>query len=245
MNCDDKFINRNIYRSRVSGAELVYFRVTSNETDLLIGACRELRREALAAVSEGRRAVKKAIEADPKFQTSLVPIDFSKETSELILRMHLAAQTAGTGPMASVAGMIAEHTGRKLLEYSPEVIVENGGDIFLAGSGERVAGIAAGQSPLSMKLGIKVDPTDGIGVCTSSGTYGHSLSFGRSDAAVVVARDTALADAVATMLGNKCKTSDDLASAVEWAASLPGVDGAVAVLGEHLAAAGNIELVGL
>ena len=241
----DPYVNRDSYRSLVAKADLVYYRVTMGETDLLIGSCKAFRREALAAVGAARRTVRKAIEARPDFQTSLVPIEWPDAEPELIRRMLSASDISGTGPMAAVAGMIAEYTGRKLLEYSPEVIVENGGDIFLGGPTERVAAIAAGQSPLSMKLGILVDPSCGTGVCTSSGTYGHSLSFGRSDAAVVVSPDTALADAVATMLGNRCKSAEDLASAVEWAAALPGVTGAVAVLGEQLAAAGEIDLVRL
>ena len=147
--------------------------------------------------------------------------------------------------MAAVAGMIAEYVGRKLGTESEEIIVENGGDVFLMGKTERVVAISAGNSPLSMKLGIKIIPENGMSICTSSGTVGHSLSFGKSDAAVVIGADCALADAVATMLGNKCKNTSSLTEAVEWAASLDGVDGALAIVNDRLAAAGSIQLVRL
>lgn len=239
----DPFINRNTYRSLVSGDGLTYFRVSVKETDLLIGAARNLNGPALRAIQESRQMVEKEIMDRPEFQTSLVPIEETGSEPAPVLSMFNAGHIAGTGPMAAVAGMIAEYTGRTLSRYQTEVIVENGGDIFLLGSTPRTVAIAAGKSPLSMKLGIQVDPTSGMGICTSSGTYGHSLSFGRSDAAVVVSKDCALADAVATMLGNKCSVPEDLAPSVEWAASLPGVDGALVILGDHLAAAGDIELV--
>lgn len=241
----DRYANRGSYRSLVSGEGLSYFRVTVKETDLLIGASCALQEPALQAIEEARAAVENEILLRPEFQTSLTPLAPLGKEPELISRMLQAGQVAGTGPMAAVAGMVAAYVGTALRQFCPEVIVENGGDLFLSGATPRTVAIAAGQSPLSMKLGLQVDPSQGIGVCTSSGTYGHSLSFGKSDAAVVVARDCALADAVATMLGNKCGTPDDLAPAVEWAAALPGVDGALAIIGDRLAAAGNLELVQL
>lgn len=156
-----------------------------------------------------------------------------------------ASAVAGTGPMAAVAGAIAQAVGKALLPRSRNVTVENGGDVFLAGTHMRVVAIVAGKSPLSGRLGIRIRPEAGMGICTSSGTYGHSLSFGKADAAVVCAPNAALADAAATMLGNRCKKAEDLGDAVEWAAGLPGVTGAAAVLGDAFAAAGALELTAL
>ena len=229
----------------MQAADLVYFRVTEEETDLFIGAQRELQAQARRAVLSVRAAVKETIQQRPLFQTSLSPLEPLGGEPDCILSMYRAGIAAGTGPMAAVAGMIAEAIGHTLKLYSQEIIVENGGDVFLSGLRQRVVSIEAGNSPLSGRLGLKVLPGAGFSVCTSSGTYGHSLSFGKADAAVVAAKDAALADAVATMLGNKCKNAAMLKEAVEWAASLPGVMGAVAVLGDKLAAAGEIEFVSL
>ena len=105
--------------------------------------------------------------------------------------------------MASVAGAMAEAFQETSLESSTEVIVENGGDIYLATSRERVIGIYAGTSPLSIKLGIAISPEDSpLGICTSSGTVGPSLSFGKADAVCVLSKSAALADAAATAVGN-------------------------------------------
>ena len=241
----DPYANRESYRSRVSGGDLSYFRVTVKETDLLIGACSPLEEIALEAVREIRAAIEREIAIRPEFLSSFAPLPPLGKEPEPILRMLEAGRTAGTGPMAAVAGKVAASVGAALHPYSKEVIVENGGDLFLVGEKPRTVAIAAGDSPLSMKLGLKVDPSGGIGVCASSGTYGHSLSFGKADAAVIVAADCALADAAATMLGNKCVTHSDLAPAVEWAAALPGIAGALAVMGDRMAAAGDLELVRL
>ena len=239
----DLYADREQYRALQNAGDLRYFRVTEGETDLMIGASRVLDAKALEIVKSVRSLVQKEIRERPEFQTSLTPLEASGEKPELIRGMYQAAEVAGTGPMAAVAGAIAQAVGRGLLERSPNVTVENGGDVFLAGPHVRVIAIAAGESPISGKIGIRLTPGKGVGVCTSSGTYGHSLSFGKADAAVVAADDAALADAAATMLGNKVKTPEDLAEAVEWAAALPGVLGAVAVIGDKIAAAGEIELV--
>ncbi len=241
----DPYLDRNMYRALSAPDDLKSFRVTVEETDLFICAASVLREPAEAAVLSARRMVREALRQRPEFLTSLTPLEPAGGEPPLILGMLKAAQAAGTGPMAAVAGAIAQYVGQALLPVSREILIENGGDVFLAGNHLRTVAIVAGNSPLSGRLGLRFRPGRGIGVCTSSGTYGHSLSFGRSDAAVVCAADAALADAVATMLGNRCRSREDLAAAAEWAAGVSGVRGAAVVLGDAFAAAGDLDLVPL
>ena len=229
----------------MDAADLTFFRVTEDETDLYVGAARELKDETLALVREIRVLIKAEIARRPAFLSSLTPIEPKGGEPAPVLGMYEAAKVAGTGPMAAVAGAVASYVGRGLMPLSPEIIIENGGDVFVAGMRRRILSIEAGTSPLTGKIGLRVLPGPGFSVCTSSGTYGHSLSFGRADAAVACAENAALADAVATMLGNRCKDENCLAEAVEWAAALPGMTGAAAVIGDKLAIAGKIELVPL
>ena len=162
----------------------------------------------------------------------------------MVLRMIRAGKKAGTGPMAAVAGAVAEYVGQGLLKWSPEVIVENGGDIFLKIAEPVVVGLFAASSPFSGNIGIKVEPTPvSLGICTSSATVGPSVSFGRADAATIVSKDVALADAAASGLGNRVRRPADLKPAVEWAMGIAGVEGALVVLGDKIAALGDIELV--
>lgn len=148
--------------------------------------------------------------------------------------------------MAAVAGAIGEFVGRELLRMSPEVIVENGGDIFMRTRSPRKIGIYAGPSPLSQKLAIEVTPEmTPMGICTSSGTFGHSLSFGKCDAAVILAADAALSDAVATATANRVQTEDDLEAAAAFAARIRGVMGAVVIKGERMAVCGEVRLAAM
>jgi ApbE superfamily uncharacterized protein (UPF0280 family) len=148
--------------------------------------------------------------------------------------------------MAAVAGAIAEYVGNQLRALSPEVIVENGGDIYLSVQRDITVGIFAGSSPLSQRIGLRIRPeTTPLGIGTSSGTVGHSLSFGKADAATVLAPSATLADAAATALGNMVSTKDDIAAALEKVHHIPGITGALIILGDALGAWGELDIVEL
>jgi hypothetical protein len=241
-----EYSDREVYRRRVSASGLSSFTVTVRESDLHISARGDLSESAAAALLAAREGIEAYIAAHSGFEKTLSPWPNDPGAPEIVRAMFAAGRTAGVGPMAAVAGAVAEAVGRALLPASPEVIVENGGDIFMAGRGERVAAVFAGPSPLSLKLGLRLaGAPGGCGLCTSSGTVGPSLSLGRADAAVILAPDAALADAVATALGNRVKSKGDLKPAIDWAASVPGVLGALAIAGPDLAAWGDLELVRL
>ncbi len=234
------------YRTFEHGSRFTTFRVNIETTDLYVRAGRELLPETEKLIRQGRNQVEAAIARRPEFLTSLVPLEEDESDAPLAFRMIRAARKADVGPMAAVAGAIAEYVGMGLLAYSEEVIVENGGDIFLKIREPITVGVYAGASPLSGKIGVRLQggPLP-IGVCTSSATVGPSLSLGRGDAATVIAKDTALADACASGLGNRIRKAADLKDAVDWAMSIQGVDAALAVLGDSLAAKGDIELTPL
>ncbi len=234
------------YREWVKPSGLVAFEVAERETDLQILATSDLSAAAEAAVEACRDAIEKHILGDPGFMTAERPVSVCEMASEIVHRMVKAGRLAGTGPMAAVAGAVAEFVGRELMASSPEVIVENGGDIFMASASDRTVAIYAGDSPLSGKVGIRIAAArTPLGICTSSGTVGHSKSYGRADAAVALSADTALADAVATAAGNRVKSAGDLEPAVEWATSIDGITGGLIVLDDKMAAAGDVELVKL
>ena len=124
--------------------------------------------------------------------------------------------------------------------------MENGGDLYLKIAAPATVSLFAGKSPLSHRVGLKIDPElSPLGVCTSSGTVGHSFSFGRADAACILARTAALADAAASGLGNRVQNAGDIAAALEWVAKVPDLLGAVVIVGEKLGAWGRVELVPL
>ena len=224
--------------------------VSVKETDLHILAAREIERQALDLVYQFRNQLENYIAVRPEFLTALVPIDKDLLAPPIVKQMLEAASSADVGPMAAVAGAIAEFVGFGLLDQGiDEIIIENGGDIFIKRNKECITSIFTGQSPLNQKLGIKIAKADmPIGVCTSSGTVGHSLSLGQADSVTVLAASTPLADAAATRIGNEV-SSKAAGSAIEHALdigrNISGLSGVVIIQGEKVGAWGEINLVGL
>jgi ApbE superfamily uncharacterized protein (UPF0280 family) len=146
--------------------------------------------------------------------------------------------------MASVAGAIAEYVANDLLKMSQNVIVENGGDISLKTNREVRVGIFAGNSPLTYKINLLLKPAQmPVGVCTSSGTVGHSLSFGNADAVCVISKSSTMADAAATAIGNLVKGKEDIRTSLEKGIEIEGVLGALIIIGDQFGAIGDIELI--
>lgn len=234
------------YRETVCASGLVRFVVREDETDLLVLAERDLSDEVRESVRKVREVLTIYIGRQPGFASVLKPVGPLPDAPAVVETMVQAGYAAGVGPMAAVAGAIAEIVARDLADHSKEIIVENGGDVFMIGESERVVSIQAGQSPLTGKVGLRLIPgPEGLAVCTSSGTVGHSHSFGRADAAVTVAQDGALADAAATAVGNRVSDPDHIESALRFGMSVPGVLGVLVVVVDKLGALGKIELTEL
>jgi uncharacterized protein len=231
------------YRNLLLDQTLTSFQVQVKETDLYIRATRDLSEASYQSILRHRYQLEQYILGHPEFLHSLTPVSPDEFAPPLVRRMISAGQGAGVGPMASVAGAVAEAVGQDLMAESEEIIVENGGDIFLRRSGEVRVGIFAGRSPLSLRVGLVLAAAaHPWGVCTSSGTVGPSRSFGRADAVCILSPSASLADAAATAVGNLVRSPSDLERGLEKARMIEGVSGAVIILGEKLAAWGEVEL---
>lgn len=234
------------YRNLTEVAGLVSFQVMVRETDLWISAESNLTDSALLHVKACRRLLEHYIRTDPSFLTSMKPVPVDPEAPALIREMAEAAARAGVGPMAAVAGAVAEFVGKSLLRESKEVIVENGGDLFLVSARDRILAVFAGASSFSHRLGIRVRAEETpLGVCTSSGTVGHSVSLGKSDAVTALSSSSALADAAATAAGNLVQGPKDIRKGLDFLASLSDVRGGLIIVGEKMGAWGEVELVKL
>jgi len=229
------------YRNWVN-SDLLSFTVRDRETDILISAEKNLKDEAEKLIRRYRNDIIDYIKRNPEFETSLKPLPSDDSAPEIVKAMLKAGDLAGVGPMATVAGAISEFVGKGLLKFTNQVILENGGDIFIKTDKERKIGIYAGTSSLSKKIAIKIKPGPSCGICTSSGTVGHSLSFGKADAVVLVARDAIIADAVATATCNRVKTGADIKAALNFAKDIEGVIGAMVIYREKIGSIGNIEI---
>ncbi|MCP4715385.1 MAG: UPF0280 family protein [Deltaproteobacteria bacterium] len=234
------------YRNYSGTEGLVSFIVTNNETDLFISARQDLGTRAADAVELARSIINRQIDLNPQFQHSLKPLSLEQDVPDMIQKMLQAGIDTGVGPMAAVAGAVAEFTGNELLAFSDEVIVENGGDVFYKMNRPVTISIFAGSSPLSERIGLRL-PSEPVPValCTSSGRIGHSLSFGSADAVTIKSHSACLADAAATAIGNEVKSDADIASAIDKAGAINGVLGVLIIRGEHIGIWGDLELLKL
>ncbi|MBN1643982.1 MAG: UPF0280 family protein [Dehalococcoidales bacterium] len=232
------------YRDWSKDRDLVSFNVVVKETDLYIRASRDLKKRALEIVQKQRDLLENYVAHHPGFLTALEPFTVGNDAPAIAKAMEEAGEKVGVGPMAAVAGAFAEFVGKELLKLSPEVIVENGGDIFMKTLKTRLVGVSAGDSPYSGKIALKIDPADmPLGVCTSSGTVGHSISFGKADAAIVLAPSASLADAAATAVGNIVKTEADIPQAIDFARSVGGLVGVAVIMRDKMGVWGKVNLV--
>ncbi|HNZ40359.1 MAG TPA: UPF0280 family protein [Clostridia bacterium] len=221
---------------------LKWYNVCVEETDLMIGTDEDCSELILKTVRTLRKEIYAAIRDNGEFLTSLVPVEYKGEG--VVKAMVEAAKLAKVGPFAAVAGAINDMLAEKLMDKSKQIFIENGGDIYIKSDRDRLIGIYAGNSVLSGKFAIEIEKDlFPVGVCTSSATVGHSFSMGKADAAVVISKTCAVADAFATAFCNRIKKTEDIAPALEWVNGFDEVIGAVAVMNDKIGAIGNIKLV--
>lgn len=223
------------------------FQVVVEETDLRVTArtgLPDLPDAVAAYVAELRGQIKAWMLLAPDFRTSLVPVPTPVSAPEIARRMAHGADLAGVGPFAAVAGAVAQMTAERFAAASPDIIVENGGDIYMCSCRDRVVGLLPDPAGGEM-IGVVVKAADcPVSLCSSSATIGHSLSLGVGDIATVRARDASLADAAATLFGNMLQGPDDVVRVTERAAAMArlGIEGVFAQCGGRVGIWGNMEL---
>ena len=238
--------DRELYRSGIAATDLVRSHVVVKETDLLVLSESDISDFVRDVVLTQRDRLERFIAGNPAFRDTLLPMTVPDSAPGIVKSMARAGQAAGVGPMAAVAGAICESVATGIGQATRELILENGGDLYLASTRERIIGIFAGRGARGGAIGLRIAPGQTpLGVCTSSGRIGHSLSFGDSAAATVLAHSCALADAAATAVGNRVRGKHGVREALAVARDIPGVLGVVVLRDGQLGAWGDIEIVGL
>ena len=234
------------YRASTKWADEQSFQVMLEETDLWITCLKDvpadLPQRILSFVRELRAQIKSWGQFCPEFMHSLVPVSTGPEAPEIARKMAEAARAAGVGPMAAVAGAIAEAVAEKFSKYSQEFLVENGGDIFMYSSRARVVALLA-DPECGGHFGLKFAAKDfPLSVCSSSSSIGHSLSLGRGELAAALSKSGALADAFATACCNLLKSPEDVQRVLDTAARHPGIEGIFVQGCGRMGAWGAVEL---
>ncbi|MDD4893960.1 MAG: UPF0280 family protein [Candidatus Omnitrophica bacterium] len=237
---------KRFYRDWAKSQDLRLARIAVKETDLQVFTNKPADEVFIKErVNYYRRNIEGYIAKDRRFLTALKPLEVELSAAPIVKRMAQAAKLANVGPMAAVAGAIAEFLGRDLLKKGhKDIIIENGGDIFIAASKARKVGIYAGKSKIWNRLSIQIKSEDTpLGICTSSGKIGHSLSFGLADAVTILSKNASLADAAATAVANRVNSQSDLQKAADFAKSIKGISGVIIIIKRHLISWGKVKFV--
>lgn len=229
------------YRSLINKDNLISYPVKIAQSDLWISSDSNLAGLAEKSLRQHRYSLESYIDRNPEFRTTLIPHPYDPLAPLIVREMIEQSGVCGVGPMASVAGAIAEFVGKDLLGFTDNLIIENGGDIFLQSKKSLSIGIFAGESALSYKVKIIVKPEETpLGICTSSATVGPSLSFGKADAVCVLSKSAILADAAASAIANGVKSKNDIKKALDYGMKIPGVRGIVIIIENEMGATGKV-----
>lgn len=233
-----------LYRAMQQSNDLITYQVIIDESDLMISSDLNAEKTVTHVLENLRIKIKNACQFIEGFEKSLIPIS-EKSDDPIIQHMIDVSRKVGVGPMAAVAGTISEQVVLKTINLTAtkQMIVENGGDIYISSKKERNILIFAGASPFSNKIGIRIPKSYmPVGICTSAGTFGHSLSFGNADAVVVISKDTALADATATAIGNLVVNKEDINKGLAFGKTIEGIQGVLIIIADKMGAWGQIEI---
>jgi uncharacterized protein len=223
--CDLRGFGKRFYRERMGEGRFHSFTISCKDSDLWIGVDTESFHSEMVDYArnkliELRYILESYIHSHPLFKTSFIPVETKKGDPSIAIEMNNAAKIAGTGPMAAVAGAFSEYIGKAIQKKFRvnEIVVENGGDIYLKLGNDLILSVFAGESPLTGKIGLEIPASyTPLGICTSAGTVGPSFSFGKADAVMIASKNTALADAFATTYGNMVKKAEDIQAALTLA----------------------------
>jgi ApbE superfamily uncharacterized protein (UPF0280 family) len=182
---------------------------------------------AKSSLEHHRQQLEAYIKEHPQFLHSLEPVAF-EEGPKVAQLMAEASAKADVGPMAAVAGVLADLAVEDMIDAGCRVaVVENGGEVSAVSDQPVDIGFAAGDEPLSREMGFRLRKFP-IGVATSSGQYSHAFSFGDAEAVTVFAADAGVADAAATAVANIVKgddVRDVIRQGIDRALSIDGVKG--------------------
>ena len=238
------------YRTQFNSERFIGFEVKHQETDLWIGVDpesfqEEMKEVALAKIVRLRKTFDEYILSEPFFKKSLKPFQPAETAPSEAKEMAVAATKAGIGPMSAVAGLFAREVGEEIIQNFSlkELVVENGGDIYAILKDELVLSVFAGESILSERIGLVI-PADSnkMGICTSAGTVGPSISYGKADAVVVVCEDVLLADTFATALGNKVKSPDHVEKVMNKIENFPEIQSLLIICEDKIGVKGENEI---
>ena len=235
--------DRNIYRNNVKTGEKYNWKITYHYSDLLLSSDKDIAGLIEEPLKEIYCFLHGCFKEDPAFLKSLSPVSIKPDYPEIIKKMCLLSSKFNVGPMAAVAGTVNEFLAEKMNKYCGSLIIENGGDLYLRSKKDRILGIYVKNKYFKDSISIRIKSENmPCGVCASSGTFGHSLSLGKCDLAVVLSKSAITADAAATAVANSISCKDDILKSIKHFRNCRGIDGLLIIKEDQIGLWGNIEL---
>ncbi|MEG1736615.1 MAG: UPF0280 family protein [Odoribacter sp.] len=238
------------YRDHFRQDRWTSFLARYKETDLWIGIDKASWDQRIVTfTTENLRCLRTEMDGwigqHTEYAKALIPCSADTDAPEIFREMSAVAEKSHIGPMSAVAGAVAKHIGEAIQKHFDigEIIIENGGDIYANFSQPLDIAVFAGTSPLSEKVGLQVK-ADGfpLGICTSSGTVGPSLSFGKADAVMIICHDALLADTYATAFANLIQTKEDIYPCIEKIRQHSDILAAIAIKEDQIGICGEYNL---
>ncbi|MBN1132728.1 MAG: UPF0280 family protein [Bacteroidales bacterium] len=236
------------YREEFNTDRFHTFQVQFRETDILAGVNHGAFHQSMPSVcSEVIQSLRNLLNEygarRKEFLTSHHPLPGDPDAPPVVNKMIECGRRSGTGPMSSVAGLFAFETGRALLRLFDitELMIENGGDIYLVNHHEIYVTVYAGDSPLTNKLSLVIPPGR-WGISTSSGTVGHSFSYGKADAVTIVCEDPVVSDAWATAVANRIRNKTDIEKTLKFVETVPEILGCLIIFKDRMGVRGRFKI---
>lgn len=238
------------YREHFKAGRWTSFTLKYKETDVWIGVDKdsyqpEMPEYCKTLICDLRTSMEVYMREDPHYLTALVPYDAKESAPDILKRMSAVSRQTGIGPMSAVAGAVAFYIIESLKEkyHIQEGIVENGGDIYADIQEDMDISVFAGASPLSEKVGLHINAKQApLGICTSSGTVGPSLSFGKADAVMIICKDVLLADSYATKFANFVRKPEDINPVLEKIGKIENILAAMIIKKDKMGVIGKFEI---
>ncbi|MDL2231732.1 UPF0280 family protein [Porphyromonadaceae bacterium OttesenSCG-928-L07] len=239
-----------VYRDYLSNDRWTSFIIKYRGADIWIGVDKDSYQADMpefcnTVFRDLKISVEEYFKRDPSFATSLVPYEAQEFAPEILKKMSAVSYKTGIGPMSAVAGAVALYILEALKSrYNiVEGIVENGGDIYADIKEDIDVPVFAGGSPLSEKVGLHIQASEApLGICTSSGTVGHSLSFGKADAVMIICHDVLLADSYATNFANYIRKAEDINKMLDKIKQIDDILAALLIKDDQMGVIGKFEL---
>jgi ApbE superfamily uncharacterized protein (UPF0280 family) len=237
-------LDRSVYRDRVKYKEKYNWKIIYKYSDLLVSCNKDISLKLEKLIKEIYCLLESCIKEEPSFQKSLSPLKIKSHYPPVIKRMCQKAVIFNVGPMATVAGAVCDYIASGLDKYCRRLIIENGGDVFMKSNKDVDVGVYLKNKYFADKIYLKIKAGDTpCGLCSSSGSFGHSLSMGSSDLVVVLAKTTISADGAATSIANKIKSPNDISKTINDYKNIKDITGILIIKDDRLGIWGNIELI--